>query len=272
MKMRNFFFILALPGILLFVSGCQPIVVTTASPITETSIATFQSLTTTFVKTEASSPSATPDPTVDPADVQLQILYQSSLNYLAETDDQSWQVAKSLQYAPLGGYPSNMCGPLAVSILKDAGILGSTVDLHDFWLLDPLVDDALLKTVFSSDAFEWLHSDQPINEIDFTQFSLRAGDMVYIYSGYQGDYSHVLTVTRVDELGRAYSVTNNYTTIGTTEGFVILEYLLYDPAQPGKGIFYDWTDSANRQLGLTGFGGMDVWRPLHLPYYSDGAP
>ena len=78
--------------------------------------------------------------------------------------------------------------------------------------------------------------DQPINEIDFTQFPLKAGDMVYIYSGYQGDYSHVLTVTRVDELRRAYSVTNNYT--GDTEGFVILEYLLYDPEKPGEGIFY----------------------------------
>jgi hypothetical protein len=269
MKVRNFFFSLALPGILLFVSGCQPVVVTPpTSSMPETATATYQSPTAASINTEVSPPSATPDPTVDPAEVQLQVLYQSSLKYLAETDDQSWQVAKSLQYAPLGGYPSNMCGPLAVSILKDAGILGSVVDLHDFWLLDPLVDNALLKIVFPFDTFEWLHSDQPIHEIDFIHFPLKAGDMVYIYSGFQGDYSHVLTVTRVDELGRAYSVTNNY----TTEGFVIQEYLLYDPAQPGEGIFYAWPDPANRQLGLTGFGGMDVWRPITLPFYSDGTP
>jgi len=74
-----------------------------------------------------------------------------------------------------------------------------------------------------------------------------------------------LTVTRVDEFGRAYSVTNNF----TDAGFVILEYLLYDPSHPGEGIFYEWPDPANRHLGLTGFGGMDVWRPISLPYYSE---
>ena len=42
--------------------------------------------------------------------------------------------------------------------------------------------------------------------------------------------------------------------------------------KPGEGIFYDWTDPANHQLGLTGFGGMEVWRPISLPYYSDGTP
>ena len=173
MKTRHLFFNLALPVILFIMSGCQPITATPpASFMPETTTVTFQAPTAAPVKTESPFPSATPDPTVDPAALQLQVLYKSSLEYLAETDDQSWQVAKSLQYAPLGGYPSNMCGPLAVSILKDAGILGSAVDLHDFWLLDPLVDDALLKTVFPSDTFEWLHSDQPIHEINFTQFPL----------------------------------------------------------------------------------------------------
>ncbi|MFC2064623.1 hypothetical protein ACFLXB_05970 [Chloroflexota bacterium] len=255
--------------ILLLVSSCQP-TVETSTPLSrlETSTAVVQTTTTDSENSKTPLPAAIPDSTVDPAAMQLNLLYQASLKYLAETDAQSWQVAKELQYAPLGGYPSNMCGPLAVSILKDAGILGSAVDLHDFWLLDPLVDDALLKTVFPSDAFEWLHTDQSIHKIDFTQFPLKAGDLVYIYSGALGDYSHVLTVTRVDEFGRAYSVTNNY----TTEGFVIQEYLLYDPAQEGEGIFYDWTDPANLQLGLTGFGGMEVWRPISLPHYSDRTP
>ncbi|MFC2028762.1 hypothetical protein ACFLTX_02425 [Chloroflexota bacterium] len=258
---------LVMPAVIILITGCQPASVTPASLSTP-----GQPVPTQQVNVESPTPNLPPlaatqsDPTLDPAELQLQLLYQSSLAYLAETDDQSWQVAKELGYAPLGGYPSNMCGPLAISILKDVGILGSAVDLYDFWLLDPLVDYDLLKTIFPSDDFEWLHTDLPINEIDYQQFPLKAGDMVYIYSGYQGDYSHVLTVTRVDELGRAYSVTNNY----TADGFSILEYLLYDPGSPGEGIFYAWPDPANRELGLTGYGGMEIWRPLKLPLYSDG--
>ena len=263
MRVRHVLFILVLTAILFFLSGCQSPVVD--SPVPDTPILSpTASLGNTLSPTETPIPTLQPSPSADPAEVQLKLLYQSSLKYLAKTDEQAWEVAKSLGYAPLGGYPSNMCGPLAVSILKDSGILGPDVDLHDFWLLDPSVDNVLLQTVFPTNHFEWLHNDLPINEIDYKQFPLKAGDMVYIYSGYQGDYSHVLTVTRVDEDGRAYSVTNNY----TAQGFVVLEYMLYDPAHPGEGIFYDWPDPANRGLGLTGFGGMDVWRPISLPYYA----
>jgi hypothetical protein len=216
--------------------------------------------------------SLTPSPslysTPDSALVQLDRLYQASLNYLADTDAETRKVAHDLGYAPLGGYPSNMCGPLALSILRDAGIVSQAVDLHDFWLLDPGVDGKLLEATFPPAQFEWLQTDLTIDQVDYTRFPLKAGDLVYIYSGFQGDYSHVLAVTRVDAEGRVYSVTNNY----TVDGFVVQEYLLYDPAQPGVGMFYEWPDPANQELGLTGFGGLDIWRPLALPYYADGAP
>lgn len=215
-----------------------------------------------------SSPSPTLQPAPDQAALQLQLLYQASLKYIAQTDADTWQVAASLGYAPLGGYPSNMCGPLAISILKDAGIVSQSADLHDFWLLNPEEDGKLLQDTFPVAQFEMLQSDLPIDKIDYSQFPLRAGDLVYIYSGLQGDYSHVLAVTRVDSEGRAYSVTNNF----TEAGFVVLETMLYDPAIPGDGIFYAWPDPANRALGLTGFGGMDIWHPVSLPYYADGLP
>ena len=222
--------------------------------------------------TASPSPSITPtlQPTPDLVAAQLQRLHEVSLNYLAQTETETWQVAANLGYAPapFGGYPSNMCGPLAISILKDAGILSQATDLHDFWLLKPEEDGLLLQNTFPAGQFEWLHSDQPIDQIDYSQFPLRAGDLVYIYSGFQGDYSHVLVVTRVDSDGRAYSVTNNF----TESGFVVLEYLLYDPDNPGIGILYDWTNPANRELGLTGFGGVEIWRPISLPLYADGLP
>jgi len=257
----------------IFQAGCQ-----SASP-SEKPLGDLDSATTSVKATATSSPvpfstspspSSTPtlQPTPDMAAVQLQHLYEASLKYLAETDAETWQVAASLAYAPLGGYPSNMCGPLAISILKDTGIVSQAADLHDFWLLNPEEDGRLLQSTFPAGQFEWLHSDQPIDKIDYNQFPLRAGDLVYIYSGFQGDYSHILAVTRVDAGGRAYSVTNNF----TEAGFVVLEYLLYDPAIPGTGIFYAWPDFANRELGLTGFGGMDIWRPVRLPFYADGSP
>ena len=224
----------------------------------------------TYTASPTLSPTPTLQPTPDLAAAQLQRLYEVSLNYLAQTDSETWQVAHSLAYAPepFGGYPSNMCGPLAISILKDTGILSQVTDLHDFWLLNPEEDGLLLQSTFPAGQFEWRHSDQPIDQIDYSQYPLKAGDLVYIYSGFQGDYSHVLVVTRVDANGRAYSVTNNY----TEAGFVVLEYLLYDPANPGIGIFYDWPNPANRGLGLTGFGGMDIWHPISLPLYADGLP
>jgi len=44
--------------------------------------------------------------------------------------------------------------------------------------------------------------------------------------------------------------------------FAIPELMLYDPARPGVGQFYDWTNKENRQLGLTGYGGFEIWRRI----------
>lgn len=250
-------------------SGCQfPQTSETGFETPATSTGIQITLSPSFTPSVSPSTTSAPLPTVNPAEIQLAKLYQASLGYLADNDDETWRVARSLAYAPLGGYPSNMCGPLAISIMRDAGLVSRSVQLHDFWLLNPPEDGKLLQSVFPEVFFEWLHTDQPINGIDYGDFPLKAGDLVYIYSGRQGDYSHVLVVTRVDAEGRAFSVTNNY----TDQGFLVQEYLLYDSGQPGEGIFYDWPDPANRDLGLTGFGGMDVWRPIQLPYYADGAP
>jgi hypothetical protein len=62
------------------------------------------------------------------------------------------------------------------------------------------------------------------------------GDFVYIYSGTQGNFEHMLVVNRVDYQGRAYSVTN----YNTEKGFIIDEVLLYDPNDPTVGIFEQW--------------------------------
>lgn len=66
----------------------------------------------------------------------------------------------------------------------------------------------------------------------------------------------MLVVTRVDSLGRAYSVTN----YNTEQGFIIDEALLYDPADSNAGLFSQWTEKQFAKLGSTGFAGYEVWR------------
>ncbi len=255
------FLVLALLG------GCSaPLSI--ASP-TAAPLATVTATTTiTLTPYPSAAPQPTPTSTPDPTAIQIEQLHQASLGYIANTDAESFQVAHALGYSS-GGDPANMCGPLAIAILQDAGLVSRYVDRRDFWLLDPRIDTVLLERTFPRDRFEWQHITQAINAVDYARFPLQAGDLLYIYAGYSGDdyFEHVLVVTHVDTEGRAYSVTNNY----TDEGFVIQELMLYDPAEPGQGIFYDWTNLQNRRLGLTGFGGFDLWRPLHLPYAADSS-
>jgi hypothetical protein len=85
---------------------------------------------------------------------------------------------------------------------------------------------------------------------------LYAGDFLYLFAGDSGSFEHMLVVSRVDESGRAFAVTN----LNTTEGVVIREVMLYDPNEPGKGQFYEWTNRANDALGRTGYGGYWLWR------------
>jgi hypothetical protein len=150
-----------------------------------------------------------------------------------------------------------MCGPLALSILREAGIVSPAVNPHSFWLLNPRVDRKVISQVFPVAEFSDSFFQTPINHFDFQEFPLRVGDFLYLYAGKGGTFEHMLVVTRVDESGRVFSVTNYDV---APKSFVIQEALLYDPSQPGTGKFYDWTNYKNEKIGLTGFGGFEVWR------------
>jgi hypothetical protein len=114
----------------------------------------------------------------------------------------------------------------------------------------------LLDQTFPAERFDHFQFSIPLNDMDWHAFPLKAGDFLYLYAGSGGTFEHMLVVTRVDEHGRAYSVTNH----ATPEGFVIDEVMLYDPANPGIGKFSEWTDRQNNKLGTTGFGGFELWR------------
>jgi hypothetical protein len=185
-------------------------------------------------------------------------LAESALKYEVDTEPDAILVARSLEYLHNDGHPASVCGPLAMAILRDASLVSKYVDLHDYWLLNPRDSKNLkiLERTFPKEEFLWFKSSESTALFDFTDFPLKAGDFLYLYAGDPGSFEHMLTVSRVDEAGRAFAVTN----FDTPEGYVIQEVMLYDPGQPGVGKFYDWTNRKNYRYGLTGFGGFDLWR------------
>ena len=104
--------------------------------------------------------------------------------------------------------------------------------------------------------FESFRVQIKLNKVDWQETPLYPGDFVYLYAGGDGNFEHMLVVSRVDSEGRTYSVTNH----DTEDGFIITEILLYHPDIPNVGMFPVWTERPNRKMGATGFGGFEVWR------------
>lgn len=208
------------------------------------------------------SPTATKTPRGALSWEQEERLYEASLKFLAENEDDATIIVRDqIDYLEsIGEHPSLVCGPLSAVILRDAGLLPPDVDLHGFWLLDPRLrpSQIILETYFPPDRYEWYQFDTPTTEFDFETFPLLPGDFIYLYTGINGTFEHIITVSRVDEAGRAYTVSN----LATEDGFVIRELMLYDPNEPGVGQFYEWMNrEINGWLGMTGDGGFDLWRP-----------
>ena len=189
---------------------------------------------------------------------QQQRLLTTSRVYIAPDPEAASQVAKDIDFVegPVED-ASTMCGPLSVAILKAAALLDPWAGVHDFWLLDPDVNRNVLEKTLPRDLYYWWHYDTLIAEFDFGRFPLHAGDLLYLYAGSPDTYEHILVVNQVDDEGRASTVSNFFTENGT----IIEERVLYDPALPGAGQFYDWAKREYRnKRGMTGSGGFDIWR------------
>lgn len=193
-----------------------------------------------------------------PLDEDRQILlYQASLRYIAPSPAESRRVGERINGEGYGS-PDLICGPLALAILQDVGLVTYELVPHDFWLLNPFdsAGQELIRRAFPLTLFEQIVIPKRIDQVDWNETPLLPGDFVYLRAGVGGNFDHMLTVNRVDSRGRAYAVTN----YGTPQGFVIDEVLLYDPLNPGQGMFYVWTERPNALLGSTGFDGLVLWR------------
>ena len=194
---------------------------------------------------------------------QRERLYRASLEYVANTETEAIRVAQGLQFIGDGGHPATFCGPLSISILRDAGLVDRYTDLYNFWLLNPREEytvENILEKTFPREDYLWYRTETSIREFDFSEFSLYSGDFLYLYAGPRGTFEHMLTVSRVDDEGRVYAITAE-----THQGsYLISELMLYDPNNPGVGYFYDITNPEySATLGMTGFGGFQLWRPTN---------
>lgn len=193
-----------------------------------------------------------------PLSLKQQInLYEASLNYIRTNENDSRRLGEEINGKGYGA-PSDICGPLSIAILQEAGLAGAGLDPHRFWLLNPDVRDdrRLLAKAFPPGQFENKRYKVKLNKVDWNQTPLHPGDFVYIYAGTGGNFEHMLVVNRVDSDGRAYAVTNHK----TDDGFIISEVLLYNPANPDVGMFPVWTMHPNAETGSTGFAGYEIWR------------
>ena len=207
----------------------------------------------------------TPTPTLTAQQQREEALHEASLLFLADTPQKADQIAREINYAhDPNESADNACGPLTVAILKAADYLPEDASEHDLWLLC-LRDDIpgctgmekLQKQYFPPDQNDYIRVEESVGKYNFKKNPLKPGDWLFLfakwdYVKYPG-FDHMLVVTRVDEAGRAYTVTN----LNRGEGFLITEEMLYDPKRPGTGLFYELTNNEIRgPLGMTGTGGF----------------
>ena len=203
-----------------------------------------------------------------PATLRQQVEIAAA-TYLAPDQEAAQQVAARLNFTSWA-HPSNMCAPLAVAILRDAGLVQTPKGLQPYWLLDPRQHGYLLYHLFPPERFCYQHFSQSPARMNFRDFPLQVGDFLYLYAGRWDTFEHVLVVTRVDAQGRAYAVTN--LNLEPEGYYVVREVLLYDPAHPGVGMFAQWADYHYAAIGLTGSGGFDLWRPLPGAFAAPDMP
>lgn len=190
---------------------------------------------------------------------QEELLYQASLKFIAETPEEADLTAKKIDYiAGETETASNMCGPLTIAILNEVGWFEPQADAHQAWLLcarenreDCFGVEILKKVYFPPDEYDYIRVYDSVRDYDFLSNPLQPGDWMYLFTYIHG-YDHMLLVTRVDEKGNAYTVTN----VDWGEGFVISEIKLYDTENPEEGLFYELTKIERRRIGMMGTAGF----------------
>ena len=211
--------------------------------------------------TPTPTPTATLPPEVQWEEALREALYQSSLKFIADTPEAADEVARQIGFVDgVSESAGNSCGPLSIAILKGAGLLPASTSVHDIWLLN-LRDESYLTNIlyrkyFPPQEYDYYWHPESIRSYDFQADPLLPGDWMFLFTAGNG-FDHMLVVTRVDETGSPYTVTN----IDRGDGFTISEEKLYDTEVENEGLLYELSDLEIRlKLGLTGTGGFLIVR------------
>jgi hypothetical protein len=189
---------------------------------------------------------------------QRQRLLEASRRFLAPDEASANQIALDIDFIEgPNEHSSTMCGPLAITILQAARLLGPWARPAEFWLINPRDNPRPIENTFPAKEYFIYEFDQPVSQFDFASFPLASGDLVYLNAGPGDTFEHALVVNHIDDQRRAYAVTNFFNPGGIT----IEERVLYDPGNPGVGQFSDWADrSLRNKFGNVGSGGFLIWR------------
>ena len=176
--------------------------------------------------------------------------------YLASDEEQTGRIVNILQKGDSSGVITSIGGPLAIAILRDAGVIDAGTDVSAFWAIDAESLSRTFEKTLMENQFTRHHFESSLGDYDFSIFLLQVTDVVVLNSSVEGMSNQIAVVTRVDEQNRVYSINN----IETDAGMTIQEVMLYDPLLPGKGSLNDWTAGQSQTTGSPGTGGVDVWR------------
>jgi hypothetical protein len=183
--------------------------------------------------------------------------------YLAATNEAASEVANKIGWLGEAGRegPNTMCGPLAWSILHDAGALpldwgGWAEGPKSFWLARPRTNGRPWS-LFPTGSYHVYSFREQLGKFDFQQFPLYPGDFLYTYSEGNG-FDHMMVVTEVDGDGSVYTVTNKIQVM-PKKMMTIERLLLLNLKDPSVGIAKNqW--ATDRTNGRTGHAGFDVFR------------
>lgn len=164
---------------------------------------------------------------------------------------------------------SIICGPLSAYLMQENGFLSEDLpavkwlQMNDYskeWGVSTLW---MLEKYLPVEKYEWFETTESVSDFDFSSEPLEVGDLLYL-KGYS--VAHWVTVTRVDDQGRVFAITNvqaGYLNESnkTDQTWLIQEVMLYDPQNPDAGQFDKWTSKYDYDgLHHIGEGGFRLWR------------
>lgn len=164
---------------------------------------------------------------------------------------------------------SIICGPLSAYLMQENGFLSEDLpaikwlQMNDYskeWGVSTLW---MLEKYLPVEKYEWFETTESVSDFDFSNQPLEVGDLLYL-KGYS--VAHWVTVTRVDDQGRVFAITNVQAgyldeSNKTDQTWLIQEVMLYDPQNPDAGQFDKWTDKYDYDgLHHIGEGGFRLWR------------